>query len=1713
MGPLEVRLQDGCPVVPHGVALKLIQELEDLASVAIKSLQVGVNSEVAWIQRLVNEHPVFASLPAHLKEALVESPAENLQPLANRRIRKLWHRQGVLIHAFSGENQGYTLRRAFHEVGGDKRLMYEFDVLHGAPEKDLGPTGKAYPLLLRLALDGLAKGWIAGPPCRTRSMLRHIPLAGQNMPRPLRAWGGHEHGLPDLSRFEQDQVFLDDVLMLRLMLLYVVSEEIRKVNGVHQPTSLFLEQPADLAQMPEVVTLWRTPTWRQLEEVYGLKTQTFNQSEFAALATKPTTAGGNLPIQVPLKGRKGEPRSVEGKSKEEIIQESKSLARWPPLMMRAIAEALQTSVIGGSIKMRALSWKEHVAAGHTPFRKDCLVCQQASAKDQHHRRSKLPPRAGVLSLDLSGPFKVAPDLHRQTAKYLLVGAFTWLAPDQGGEDFEELEIPEVPDEAPQIDDDDEETAPLPEIRDEDDVWGELQEERNQRREKNPGGSAGQEEGSADQQGPGARTGFFPEEVEKREETKEEERQEPKIVVTRLCMPIQSKRQTDVLRAIIDMYLRLRSDGYVVTQLHTDRGGEFTQAALDRWCASRTILHTYTAGDQPQSNGRVEVSVQWIKAEIRRILHAANAPFSRWPLAARNLNERLRLRQVGKQAPLPPFLTSVLIRKRYWRTRELLPTQEKALYVAPSWIHRGHWVQREDGSFSLTRMVMHQLTNPPQDEDWIGLEDELAPTEVRRRIRGKVSLNHLSLGGGQTLEPGEEGKREENEEEEREKSLRSMRRVIEQEMRHAVEDDPLAAYTTMDAVAVMKEMTCDSKVEEVLQTKIVSQQEVKRNLDQWIPAIKAELDSLFNKKGALKKIDPEEVKRLIANEEAEVLPSKLVYTLKPSTENKSGKLKARLVACGNFAEKSTEADLFASGATAVALRAAVAMAAQRRWGGRVCDIRTAFLNAPMSLDAPTAHKEDDDHAAVSRKAIVKPPPLLISAGLAEPNEFWEVCMALYGYRQSPRLWANHRDGVLPTLEIQTEEGEHLSLEQMITEPNLWKIQKTSDQSLVGLMLVYVDDLLMLGTGPVLDAVVNAVQRVWETSTPETVNDVTGVRFLGAELYCQTGKWWMTQANYIQDLLVRNLGENFDEGPKRRTPLLAEPETREDPPSKDLPTSREAQRVVGELVWVATRTRPDLVLTINRLASLITKDPQQVTQLARHVWHYLANTMDQGLLFQNQPDENQLNIYTDASFGEICIGCHLVMWGDSMLLWKSGKQSVVTASTAEAELVEILEGALSGDAVRVVLEEILDRKVRAVSFTDSTSALAIVTGDSGSWRTRHLKKRAHILRSKVELGDWLLRHLAGSELPADLGTKVLSYEKFRGHKVLMGMFLGKESENGEKRVEKSEEKEKEHAGGIKNVTVQALRAIILFAKLAQARGERDGQVLIWTDRVALPSFADPASGLPFFLILAMVFFIGILLGAVLAWMMIYPYFHRVTLVNSSNVIPRPTFLLHPLPEENENPSAPQPRRSQTSRSMRSSTGAASCSSSAAGRSSAAGAAEPTSSAAGRSSAAGAAEPTSSAAGRSSAAGAAGRNSSAAAGRFSNAAGRPMSAPAADSAGSAGSSAAAAGTERGIGNPGLRNRHFGNTARVNPFYVSPMGQKYHNSRECRGLRNARSVYQCSRCETCGPIQTRPVDPLYGLGPGHPLHGDDQHVQVNRVGDEIYEYQPCALCMDPTN
>ena len=74
---------------------------------------------------------------------------------------------------------------------------------------------------------------------------------------------------------------------------------------------------------------------------------------------------------------------------------------------------------------------------------------------------------------------------------------------------------------------------------------------------------------------------------------------------------------------------------------------------------------------------------------------------------------------------------------------------------------------------------------------------------------------------------------------------------------------------------------EAQEEEILQTKIISPQEMIRDLPLWDAAIKSEMDSLFVQKEALKKITKEEKEDLLKKHpEVTILPSKLVITRKP-----------------------------------------------------------------------------------------------------------------------------------------------------------------------------------------------------------------------------------------------------------------------------------------------------------------------------------------------------------------------------------------------------------------------------------------------------------------------------------------------------------------------------------------------------------------------------------------------------------------------------------------------------------------------------------------------------------------------------------------------------------------------------------------------------------------------------------------------------------------
>ena len=249
-----------------------IQELEQAESDLLQYHSKGLSWETrlqerAWLRSLVNSHPVFEGLPEALKDKLIVTPEEDVKSLpANRRARKIWKREGCVLHLYAGEASGYTFARAFREAGGREKQVLEIDVKRG--ENHDMRRSSCYGSLMRLALDGQVSALVGGPNCRTRSVLRTY----DGGPPPVRSWDGGEFGIGEASEAEIEKVQHDDEMMWKMILLYLVANASRKAlkkdQGGRASVGFLLEQPAAPEYKPEVVSFWWKATepseWRRM---------------------------------------------------------------------------------------------------------------------------------------------------------------------------------------------------------------------------------------------------------------------------------------------------------------------------------------------------------------------------------------------------------------------------------------------------------------------------------------------------------------------------------------------------------------------------------------------------------------------------------------------------------------------------------------------------------------------------------------------------------------------------------------------------------------------------------------------------------------------------------------------------------------------------------------------------------------------------------------------------------------------------------------------------------------------------------------------------------------------------------------------------------------------------------------------------------------------------------------------------------------------------------------------------------------------------------------------------------------------------------------------------------------------------------------------------------------------------------------------------------
>ena len=1436
---INVQVVNGCPMIECKKGMQLMEQLENdsqlsAARTAIVSAIMKQPDLMHQLQELDAEtlftvmiKKEFPDLPDAICRRVVPKMSEiDSEKLPwNRRLRrKMMKSKRVVLHLFSGPDE--KTWKVLDDA--DTMVICVDKVLH--PRSDV-LNDHLMMFLLKLAMTGSVHAILGGPPCRSVSACRYADDGG---PKPVRS-EQEPYGLATLSQQQRDWVEDDIAMLFRMKLIYMVADHYRPswceqvIFALEQPQDPKEYRPQQDIDKHHYMSIWRTTAWKLFQAKYNLTLTSFQQGAFGHPKPKPTTFAHNLQGFEELEGAKAVYENPDhgwrDRPLEERIQESATWAQWAPGLKAALIEGLKRQFkrrdagrchIGAPgnaeeatwdsdddsskpmhqqpqlcpLSAVALTkWKAHILNDHQPMRRDCRVCVEAAGQSRHHRRIQ-HPSAYCLSMDLSGKMKRGKDQFGSAGAYILIGCYTF---------------PTTLDDVPLCGPDQQrppEDAPLPslgEVVDEDGVDGDVEDGELPRFEADVEDQPCEEDDAATNR---AKTAFdsWMKLVE--------EHKQVKVKTLTFAEVITSRATGHVLEGLAKIYAKIRSLALPVLRLHADRARELTSKAIQAWCHSRDIVATYTSGSDWKSNGRAENEIGIVKRHAKILMRAHNINEERWPILVKHAAERRlrwQLQQVGYPVPdLLPFYTKVLVKRKSWNQRYAAWRWERApgrICGPDPWsslTSGGYCVQLEDGTFlASTDVVVEQselgegLTLDLVVQERLQAPGEQQISEIpKRRLRfkqGVPQMARLELGSNSGEKVDVQAKCNSECDHVEVKRLLKMHqetaKVLSEECVLVDDLDPEQA-ACIPALAMLANQKFDLELqlraldlekkhkeeeENFLVTKTITTEQVYKEWDDWKLAMMSEYTSIVEEKKAVRQVKRCEAQRMAteSNIKYEELPSKVVFTRKMG-----GKRKVRACICGNY-ENEVATATYAGGCDASQIRCLIRHAALEKWALYGTDIKCAFLNA-----------ERKDRTKLIAMSI---PYIYVKLGLASHQDVWLVDAAMYGLVASPRDWSDHRDETIPNMVWQREEDgkKWKGTFKRAADQHLWHLQEECLESgevcKRGLMAIYVDDVLLAAGDPVATCALKAIAEVWECAEPERATLEKPVSFCGFEIQQNSsergGGFRLHQHSYEEELIKKWEVHQSSSQVDFKLPLPEE--EAEFVKSENLDLVRRAQACTGALLWLATRTRPELSVGVAAMSRLCTKAPEITINLGLKMMSYLKRP-SHGMIYADQPGpvhgaRGQLSkprcVRTVEAFSDISYAStkgykslqgQVYYYAGAPVMWNTSRQPFPTQSTAESELVSLCEALVGGRATAALIAAIRDEppeKLVKRLWGDNAAAISLATGEGqGSWRTRHLRIRAAILRSALRHNEWDLGHLLGRELVADSFTKIVTGPAF-------------------------------------------------------------------------------------------------------------------------------------------------------------------------------------------------------------------------------------------------------------------------------------------------------------------------------------------------------------------
>jgi hypothetical protein len=269
--------------------------------------------------------------------------------------------------------------------------------------------------------------------------------------------------------------------------------------------------------------------------------------------------------------------------------------------------------------------------------------------------------------------------------------------------------------------------------------------------------------------------------------------------------------------------------------------------------------------------------------------------------------------------------------------------------------------------------------------------------------------------------------------------------------------------------------------------------------------------------------------------------------------------------------------------------------------------------------------------------------------------------------------------------------------------------------------------------------------------------------------------MKQSKYIKDLLRKFKMENVTACP---TPMVTGRQfTIEGEPMTDPTLFRQAMGALQYLI----NTRPDIAFSVNKLSQYMCSPTLEHWQGIKRIFRYLKGTIDHCLHIKPSTDLD-ITGYSDADWATSIddrksVAGQCVFLGETLVLWSSRKQKVVSRSSTESEYRALADLAAEITSVSSLLQELkLPQLRKPVLWCDNLSAKALASNPVMHARSKHIEIDVHYIRDKVLQNEITIAYVPSADQIADCLTKALTHSRFNQLRDKLGVITSPTSLRG-------------------------------------------------------------------------------------------------------------------------------------------------------------------------------------------------------------------------------------------------------------------------------------------------------------------------------------------------